>query len=72
MAYSRDAFTRDQQETRERDKIEKTERDEAMADDLRQTNEIASKSQKEMDTDAQENYLDCELLFYTQKGVIWV
>ena len=24
------------------------------------------------DTDTYENYLDCELLFYTQKGVIWV
>ena len=54
MAYSRDAFPKDQRETSkriERDKRqtgERLERDGAMHDGLTLTNEIASKSYREI------------------------
>ena len=47
MAYSRDAFTRDQQETRDRERQYRDMRE--MADGLPQTIEIASKSQRDGD-----------------------
>ena len=52
MAYSRDAFPKDQRETSkrlDRDKRERQERDGAKSDGLKQTSEIASKSQREME-----------------------
>ena len=51
MAYSRDAFMRDQQETRERqdqrETREKLERYGAMEDGLTQSNKIARESQRQ-------------------------
>ena len=53
MAYSRDAFTRDQQETRERqdqrETREKLERYGAMGDSLTQSNKIAGENQRQLE-----------------------
>ena len=57
MAYSRDALNKEKRETREtvkrnqRETRKREERDGDMADDLTQTNEMASKRQREQEKD---------------------
>ena len=65
MAYSRDAFTRDQQETRERqdqrETREKLERYGAMEDGLSQSNKIAGENQRQQEERARESYRYLEI-----------